>query len=74
MAEPLAYSVGMWTAKSGQSDAFVKIWKDMANYVTENSKGGIDFMLAQDVDQSNVFVSFGRWESSDVLKIWLGSP
>ena len=31
MAEPLAYSVGMWTTKSGQSDAFVKIWKDMAN-------------------------------------------
>jgi len=74
MAEPLAFSVGMWTTKSGQSDAFVKIWKDMANYVTESSKGGIDFTLAQDADQSNVFVSFGRWESIDVFKIWSESP
>ena len=74
MAEPLAYSIGMWTTKSGQSDAFEKIWKDMANHVTQNSKGGIDFTLTQDADQSNVFVSFGRWESSDVLKIWLESP
>ena len=74
MAEPLAYSVGMWTTKSGQSDAFVKIWKNMANHVAENSKGGIDFTLAQDADQPNLFVSFGRWESADVFKIWLESP
>ena len=74
MAEPLAYSVGMWTTKSGQSDAFVKNWKDMANYVTQNSKGGIDFTLTQDADQSNMFVSFGRLESSDIFKIWLESP
>lgn len=74
MAEPLAYSVGMWTTKSGQNDAFVKIWKDMASYVTRNSKGGIDFTLTQDADQSNVFVSFGRWESSEIFKIWLESP
>ena len=45
MAEPLAYSVGMWTTKSGQSDAFVKMWKDMVNHVTQNIKGGIDFTL-----------------------------
>jgi quinol monooxygenase YgiN len=74
MAEPLAYSVGMWTTKSGQSDAFVNIWKEMANHVAESSKGGIDFTLVQDADQSNLFVSFGRWESSDVFKIWLESP
>lgn len=74
MAEPLAYSVGMWTTKSSHSDAFVKIWRDMANHVAQNSKGGIDFTLVQDADQSNVFVSFGRWESSDVFKIWLESP
>ena len=74
MAEPLAYSVGMWTTKSGQSDAFVKIWEDMVNHVTQNGKGGIDFTLAQDADQSKMFVSFGRWESSDVFKIWLESP
>jgi quinol monooxygenase YgiN len=74
MAEPLAYSVGMWTTKSDQSDAFVKIWEDMAHYVIKNIKGGIDFTLTQDADQSILFVSFGRWESADVLKIWLESP
>ena len=74
MAEPIAYSVGMWSTKSGQSDAFEKIWKDMANHVTQNSKGGIDFTLTQDADQSNVFFSFGRWENSDVLNIWSESP
>jgi quinol monooxygenase YgiN len=74
MAEPLAYSVGMWTARSGKSDSFVKIWEDMANYVAESSKGGIDFTLVQDADQPNLFVSFGRWESIDVFEIWLVSP
>ena len=74
MAEPLAYSIGIWTTKSGQSDAFIKIWKDTTNYVAQNSKGVIDSTLAQDVDQPNVFVSFGRWESSDVFKNWLESP
>jgi heme-degrading monooxygenase HmoA len=73
MAEPLAYSVGLWTTKSDQSDVFVKVWEDMANYVTKNSKGGIDFTLTQDEEQSNVFVSFGRWESADAFKIWLES-
>jgi len=38
MAEPLAYSIGTWTTKSGQSDAFVKIWKDTVNYVAQNNK------------------------------------
>ena len=74
MAEPLAYSLSMWIIKSGQSDAFVKMWKDIANYITQNSKGVIDFTLMQDADQSNVFFSFGRWENSDVLNIWSESP
>ena len=55
MAEPLAYSLSMWIIKSGQSDAFVNMWKDIASYITQNSKGVIDFTLMQDADQSNVF-------------------
>jgi len=52
MAEPLAYSVGMWTTKSDQSNVFVKIWEDMAHNVIKNIKDGIDFTLTQDADQS----------------------
>jgi len=43
MAEPIAYSVGMWSTKSGQSDAFVKAWKGMVDYVAQNSVGGRNF-------------------------------
>ena len=74
MAEPFAYSVGIWTTKSGQSDAFLKIWKETTDYNAQNNKGGIDFTLVQDVDQPNVFVSISRWESSDVFKKWIESP
>ena len=45
MAEPIAYSIDKWTTKSGQSDAFVKAWKGMVDYVAQNSVGGIDFYL-----------------------------
>jgi quinol monooxygenase YgiN len=74
MAEPLVYSIGTWTTKSGQSDAFLKIWKETTNYNAQNNKGGIDFTLVQDVDQPNVFVSFVRWENSDDIKKWVESP
>jgi hypothetical protein len=38
IAEPLAYSVGMWTTKSDQIDAFIKIWEDMAHHVIKTLK------------------------------------
>ena len=74
MAEPIAYSVGMWTTKSGQSDAFVKAWKGMVDYVAQNSVGGIDFYLVQDTEQPNMYLSFGRWENADMFKMWMESP
>ena len=74
MAEPLAYSVGMWTTKIDKGNEFVKAWQDMVNYVTQNSMGGIDFYLVQDVDQTNMYLSFGRWENADMFQMWLDSP
>ncbi len=74
MAEPIAYSIGKWIATSGKSNEFIKAWRGMVDYVVQNSVGGIDFYLVQDIEQPNIYLSFGRWENADMLKMWMESP
>lgn len=66
------YTLGIWTAKPGEEDAFVAGWKEFAT-ATKTDFPEATAMLLRDRDEPNVFISFGPWESLDQIEQWRGS-
>jgi heme-degrading monooxygenase HmoA len=67
MREP--YTSTTWIVKPGQEDEFVRRWTEFAEW-SEGHGLAAPAMLLQDVDEPTHFVSFGPWESLQVIWRW----
>jgi quinol monooxygenase YgiN len=58
---------GTWTVKPGHEDDFVEAWRAMVREVGAHLEVHGTPTLLRDHDRPNVFISFGPWESMDVV-------
>ncbi len=71
MAVP--YTSTTWIVKAGHEDEFVRRWSEFAQW-SEGQGLSAQAMLLRDVDDPTRFVSFGPWESLDVIGRWRTLP
>lgn len=66
------YTVGLWRVKTGQEDAFVSAWRDMAS-TTASDFPGASAVLLRDRQTPELYVSSGPWESLEHIESWRAS-
>ena len=67
------YTHTTWRVKAGQEDEFVARWTE---WVEWSHLQGLreQALLLRDVDDPQLFVSFGPWESVEVARDWRVLP
>lgn len=68
------YATGIWSVKQGKEEEFIKIWTDLANWTKANEMCSISVVLLQDLEQKNLFMSFGPWKTSMCVQAWREQP
>ena len=68
------YAAEIWSVKQGKEEEFLKIWVDLANWTKANEKCSINVVLLQDLEQKNLFWSFGPWKTSECVQAWRQQP
>jgi heme-degrading monooxygenase HmoA len=68
------YTSGRWTVVPGREEDFVKAWKELAEWTSEEIPGSSWATLLQHREERNVFLSFGPWESEEAIAAWRESP
>ena len=71
MAVP--YTSTTWIVKEGNEQEFVRRWNEFAQWSAEQGLRA-SAMLLRDVDEPTRFVSFGPWESLQVIGQWRSLP
>ncbi|WP_292374112.1 antibiotic biosynthesis monooxygenase family protein [Methanosarcina sp. UBA411] len=74
MADEFTYAVEIWSVKQGKEEEFLKIWTDLANWTKANEMCSISVILLQDLEQKNLFMSFGPWKTSACVQAWRQQP
>lgn len=64
------YTLGIWTVKRGNEDAFIRTWTAFAEWTSGNIKGSGKAYLLQDEKDPLRFISFGPWESKEIIQHW----
>ena len=67
MAE--TYTMGFWTAKAGEEDAFVTAWTEFAEWM-KDQPGVRTMRLVRDVKEPAKFISFADWDSIESIHAW----
>lgn len=67
------YTTAEWIAKTGHEEAFVDAWNAFASWA-HSMPGAGTLRLAQDLDGSSRFVSFGSWEDIESAHRWKSDP
>lgn len=68
------YTLGIWTVKAGNEQAFVGAWKTFAKWTLKNQPGNANATLLQDEDQPQRFISFGPWKNHKSIQLWRNQP
>ncbi len=68
------YAVEIWSVKQGKEEEFLKIWTNLANWTKANEMCSISVILLQDLEQKNLFMSFGPWKTSACVQAWRQQP
>jgi quinol monooxygenase YgiN len=68
------WTLGIWTAKAGQEQAFRDAWTEFADWTARHQRGAGQAWLLQDSQQPQRFISFGPWESPQAVDAWRSSP
>ena len=66
------YTVGIWIVKAGREEDFVRAWQELGDETKSdfpNARG----TLVRDREQTNKFISFGPWESTEQIEQWRAS-
>ena len=66
----LPYTLGNWSVKPGNEGAFISEWKTFAAWTARNHPGAGTGYLLQDPEHPQQFVSFGSWESTEIIQDW----
>jgi heme-degrading monooxygenase HmoA len=65
------YTSTTWVVKPGHEQEFIARWTEFADWSAAQGLSG-PAMLLRDLDDPTRFVSFGPWESLDVVRRWRG--
>lgn len=68
------YTLGIWLVKHGSEQAFVKAWKEFAEWTLKNQLGNTKATLLQDEEQPQHFISFGPWKDNESIQSWRNQP
>lgn len=68
------YTLGNWTTKVGNEQAFIAEWEKFAKWTALHQKGAGVGNLLQDPEHPRQFVSFGPWDSPEAIKAWREQP
>ncbi len=68
------YATAIWSVKQGKEEEFIKIWTDLANWTKANEMCSISVVLLQDLEQKNLFMSFGPWKTPACVQAWREQP
>jgi quinol monooxygenase YgiN len=68
------YTVGLWTAKPGKEDDFIRAWEEFARWTSAHQPGAAEAHLLQDIAHPQRFFSFGPWENSRRIDDWRATP
>lgn len=74
MADKQHYTSGSWLVREGQEEEFVRRWKEFAMQSAKTALGSGDFYLLQEKSNPRHFLSFGSWESQEVIDKWRNTP
>jgi heme-degrading monooxygenase HmoA len=67
MAE--SYTMGFWTAKDGEEDAFVAAWTEFAEWM-KGKPGVHTARLVRDLKEPAKFISFADWDDIESIHAW----
>lgn len=70
----VTYTLGVWTAKKGNENAFRAAWEGFAKWTARNQPGAGTAYLLQDPEKPQQFISYGPWDNADVIKAWREKP
>ncbi len=68
------YTHGVWIAKEGREQEFVRGWSELADWSSRALEGAGSARLLEDLVQRNRFVSFGDWESLEAIDAFRAAP
>ena len=71
MAEMI--TTGIWMVEESKQDAFLEEWAAFAGWASAMT-GAETLRIGRDVADPSRFVSFGAWESADVVHAWKAHP
>lgn len=67
------YTLGIWYAKPGMEDDFVRTWTELATWTKREFEGAVSVVLLRDHAESRRFISVGPWRSQKDINAWRGS-
>jgi heme-degrading monooxygenase HmoA len=68
------YTLGNWSVKPGNEEAFIAEWTAFASWTSQNFPGaGIGYLL-QDAEHPQQFVSYGSWDNPETIRRWRERP
>jgi heme-degrading monooxygenase HmoA len=68
-----SYTMGFWTAKAGEEDAFVAAWTEFAEWI-KTQPGVRTLRLVRDLNEPARFISFADWDGIEAIHAWKSSP
>ncbi len=67
------YTMGFWTARPGEQDAFVAAWTGFAEWM-KDQPGVHTMRLVRDLQEPARFVSFADWDGIESIHAWKATP
>jgi len=67
------YTSATWQARPGSEQVFIEAWEQFAAWAS-SMPGADRLQLVRDLHQPQRFVSFGGWESLELVRSWKSSP
>jgi len=74
VSEGAVFTVGHWTVKPGKEAAFLKRWHEFARWTMDHQAGAKWVYMVRDLTQANKFLSFGPFESAEMVEAWRKTP
>ncbi|HWP62330.1 MAG TPA: antibiotic biosynthesis monooxygenase family protein [Candidatus Binatia bacterium] len=72
--DAMYYTHGRWTVRKGSEEAFVGLWRALAEWASDRVPGARWAVLLQDRDRPNEFLSFGPWPTLEAIDDFRGRP
>jgi heme-degrading monooxygenase HmoA len=68
------FASGNWTVSAGKNDEFLARWEEFLQWTKAEAKGFVEATLLHDLDNTQHYVSLGRWETSGDRDAWKAMP